>query len=307
MMPASIFQCAEARRQERLVQGILRFLLTSDGSFLRTFCAWAGFPGECVAVHEDPGESGAPPHGLLLSFADGSARRVDLVFWAERGDARGRDGASADLFIVPEHRGRRFGPLPAAKTRTWADLVARAGTASDLACAVLHGLEDYVWTGEALALAALKDEIEAWWSDQEREWQVSRFLRGCAERAQEHGLSVSSSQKLCRQTGTGYWGQYFKNAWLPASHRSWLWNGFVFRIGEGGRVARVLLALQLLDDAADRLGRSRAPLPQWYPWQDGDTGVVVAADGEERLSVRAWYEESRELLEQYADLEAHAR
>lgn len=106
-MPATLIECVADRTGERLIQGLLRFLLDNDADFAKAFCSWAQWPASVKTVREE-WPQGCHRHDLVVTLENGLRRNVELKLWAGLTESQSRDSQAIDLFIVPERYSVEF-------------------------------------------------------------------------------------------------------------------------------------------------------------------------------------------------------
>jgi hypothetical protein len=297
-MPASLFDCIVGRTSERLVQGLLRFLLENDDDFRAAFQDWCGWP-TIKEVREEECD-GCHRHDLVLYLdRPNEKRNVELKLWAGLTNSQATDSASIDLFIVPK---RYSGNVPKEKTRTWESFQEKVVSKSDFAQKLMKGFEQYTWTGGSLEISRLKEEILAWVGGREMSWKGSWFLTGCNECIENHGLKLgmSSSNKFYKDKNGvhGYWGYYLT---LP-EHRStdrWLWNGFIFK-GNAGEITECGFILQIAEALKSKL-EIHTFIPSWYGREKGSQCICFSCD-DPIFTVDNWWREAEDLLHRYETL-----
>jgi hypothetical protein len=297
MMPRTLIECTEMRKGERLVQGVLLFLLTNDQPFRRAFCEWAGWPRELRHIAEEKRE-GAHRHDLYFEFDDGSKRNLELKLWAGPTERQSADPESIDLFLVPErYQSSGCSPFPAKKLRHWEDFKEAVVKRSPFAQRLLQGFDTYAWTGGSIERRALKTEVELWWAGKDCEWRGTWFLRGCADCAAKLGLRYNLSARLRRADRLGYWGYYLKSSRFPEKAGFWLWFGFIFQTNDHNSVEELELILQVPRALEARLGM-RPVIPAWYKEDWGKTGVSIDPV-DDQYTVAGWWEKCETCIRQY--------
>lgn len=267
----SLFQAVQGRHGERLAQGVLRYLLTNDHAFRQSFCAWAGFPGDCTRIDEEQC-SGDLRHDLVLTFADGRRHAVELKLWADLTSNQRANPASMDLWILPaRHRERGGACVPRDRVRTWESLLEDVASRSELAQLLLDGFADFAWTGDAMTVEQLRADVRRWWvgDDDDGAWRTSWFLKGCVGRVEDFGLRASASSQRIHERSCGYWGTYLKRSAADESWKEWLWLGFLFTVDALGVLTKFEFVLGLMKNAAQRLPQLGEPRPSWYPDDGG--------------------------------------
>ena len=287
----SIFQCLVARPGERFVQGLLQFLLQNDPDFAAAFCRWAGWSGCFLSSHEEERE-GIHRHDLVIHLDGNQQKKVELKLWAGLTTSQRKDPGSIDLFIVPA---RYHTQLPAHKTKTWESFQQEVVSASSLARTLFFEMDDFAWTGGSVPVARLKHEIETWWAGSDTDWRGGWFLKGCNEQAKKLKLGATSANRLYPKRRVGYWGYYLKT---KERSKLWLWNGFVFSVGDRGDLKNHVFVLQISESAKRRVAKHETVIPDWYPWSEGKTGILIQPfDG--RYAVSDWWDKCEGLLREF--------
>lgn len=302
-MNKSLFECVHERSGERLVQGILLFLLQGEEPFHSAFLRWLGWPDSCVSIQEEF-KDGFHRHDLLFTFPEGIRKTLELKLWAGWTDAQSTDPCGIDCVLVPRLRERDaiavFGSL---KVRTWEALIHDVAVHSPMAMHLLRGFDDYTWTGQMFSRADLTAEIERWWRSGEDAdpYRGSVFLQLCSARAKELGQDSTAASQLYRKKDYGYWGRYL----ITEKCEDWrqrLWFGFVFRIQEA-EVRRVEFALQALSTEIGRRIGLNSELPDWYPWEMRPAlGIIVGPNSEDCYNVDDCWKECSAFLHTFGKL-----
>lgn len=296
-MPATLIECVADRTGERLIQGLLRFLLDNDADFANAFCSWAQWPASVTTVREECAD-GCHRHDLVLTFENGQRRNIELKLWAGLTDSQSRDSQAIDLFIVPE---RYSGGVPRDKAKSWESLNRNVVSKSALAKRILAGFEEYTWTGGSLPLATLQREVQNWIDGTEADWRGRWFLKGCNDCLDDHDLNLhpSNATKLLPEERLGYWGYYLRRPVDQGTDR-WLWNGIIFSYKASLEVAYIV---QISQELSRLLGCRRKVMPPWYPREHGATGVrIEAQDG--IFSVEGWWNQVGDVLKEYDGMKA---
>jgi len=300
-MNKSLFECVHERSGERLVQGLLLFLLQSDEAFRSAFLRWLGWPNASVAIQEEYID-GCHRHDLLFTFPEGIRKTLELKLWAGWTDAQSTDPCNIDCVLVPRLREPdSIAVFSAAKVRTWEALLQDVAVHSPMAMQLLRGFDEYTWTGQIFHRADLIAEIERWWRSGEDAdpYRGSVFLQHCSARAKELGLDSTAASQLYRQKDYGYWGRYLINKNFE-HWRQRLWFGFVFRM-KGTEVRQVEFAMQALSaDIGRGIGLS-SELPDWYPWALSPAiGIILELNSDDCYNADDWWHACASSLAEYA-------
>ena len=288
-MARSLFEATEDRSGERLVQGILVYLMENDVEFRSAFCRWLGWATEWTAVREEV-KTKTQRHDLVVHFRDGSSESIELKLWAGLTEAQSKHSRDIAWVIVPEARKRelaaQFAPE---RTMTWEDLVDNVASQSSFAERVLSGLKEYAWMGNCLPVSWLREEI--------RTWARGRSLEGCrVDWFLDRCCDVAADLGLIRTTGvvrSRYWGRYLTRQ----GRDDWLWLGFAFALDSEEKPVFALQASS--DELAERLGVTQA-LPSWFSWGVCAKGVEFAPTENDTYTVPSWRAASEEILRRYA-------
>jgi len=293
----SIFQCLFDRPRERFVQGLLQFLLQNDPDFAAAFCRWAGWSGRFLGSREELPD-GIHRHDLVIHLGGNQHKTVELKLWAGLTTSQRKDPGSIDLFIAPARYRFR---LPTHKTKTWESFQQEVVPVSSLARTLFFEMDDFAWTGGSVLVARLGHEIETWWAGSDTDWRGmdwrgTWFLKGCNEQARKLSTAATYASKLDPKPGVGYWGYYLKTKECP---KLWLWNGFVFSVDGRKHLKDHVFVLQISKSAERRVAKQETVIPDWYPWSEGKTGILIhPSDG--RYAVSDWWDNCKGLLREFA-------
>ena len=196
----SIFDLTHHRKGEKLVQGILLYLLRGDAPFRRAFCEWFGW-AECCSAKEEVKEA-KHRHDLWLELKEGNPKRIELKLWAGWTEAQWVDPGAIDVAIVPRaKKAEAEGLFGQGNVKTWEELMKEVAPRSDFASQLLDGLEEYTWTSQYLPRKVLVEEIENWKRGVCGPFLGDGFLNQCQSEAQRLGLRSNGSSKMYERHG----------------------------------------------------------------------------------------------------------
>ena len=132
----------DSRSGERLVQGVLLFLLKNDAHFNHAFCDWLRW--EFFSSVEEEYPEGQHRHDLAFFYEDNSKKRIELKFWAGWTHSQETAPDDIDLIIIPKNRlsetQKRF---QCSIVKTWEELEQQVVPSSEIAKVLLSGLNQF--------------------------------------------------------------------------------------------------------------------------------------------------------------------
>jgi len=278
--PADFFECCAGRESERLVQGVLRFLLMNDPAFRQEFCRWAGWQQQFNRFDEDVSE-GDRRHDLLAKNSAGDRKRVELKLWARFTEGQRAAPGTIDLLILPETRLHEVKVMFGERTprlKTLEDLEQLGQSTGGPPAMLLQGLGNYAATGNEVKIDRVLAEARAWKAGQASDGPslTYAFLRKCLAEAEGLGLQRSTTSRF---GGTQpYCGCYLISR--PGGERcESVWMGFIFDSDAAGEITRHAFVLFAVDGALAEVSELNTRPASWYVWPSCTRGLALEPSG----------------------------
>ncbi len=288
-MKKSIWQCIENRKQERLIQGLLLYLLNNDNSFNESFARWLNLESSILAVKEEIAEE-QRRHDLVLYLKDQRIINIELKLWAEFTNNQINTPLSIDFAIVPKVRKNTVGFLAEDKIKTWEEFHDLVVSKSELAKLLFADLIYYIYSGQIYSKSDFQVDFRLLLNNY-NDSDCYSFLSNIQYKVYEYDLSVGN---ICgNRNNRFYYGFYIKNEKLKIDTidwKNWLWFGFISNISQDGTISKPELILQVLSDKIE--SKFESELGEFdkvkYPWLAYDKGLLIESNNGQYLIDDIW-------------------
>ena len=295
-MNNSFLNYVDNRKGERLIQGVLLFLLENDREFKHGFCNWVGW--EIFSNVQEEYSEGEHRHDLVL-FYKNMKKRIELKFWANWTPSQSTTPDTIDLLIVPKVRlTETTENFKNSIVKTWEELEQKVVSFSDIAKVLLSGLAWYYWSPgslgnyeeyeKAISLAFKSFEYE------------SNFFYKLASKINYNNLSVGNLSFSLK----GWKGFFIKNSHLEDHWFNYLWLGIMINADRWNKANSLEFSL-ILQVCSGKLALTFSDLvllPGYIGYIGHNEGIIVKPDSEGKYSLESIWDQCESLITQYSHL-----
>ena len=297
-MNKSFLNYVDSRGGERLVQGVLFFLLESDTQFRQAFCDWVGWKLPSY-VREEFSE-GQHRHDLAFFYEDNSKKTIELKLGAGWTDSQANAPDHINLVIVPSSR------LPETQKifknsmiKTWEGLEEKVVPASDVAKRLLSGLCQYCYYQTSIPIGD-EDYEKAMLSVFKSLEYGDGFFSNFLEKINFSDLYPG----VIRTSLRGWKGAFIKNPRLGTDWLNFLWFGVMFNVDRWYKeeVLETCLMLQVCSKNLAPLFSDLEVFPMYTDYAGHNQGIIVKPDENGIYTVENTWDQCKDLITQYSQL-----
>jgi hypothetical protein len=298
----SFLRCVENRKQERLVQGILLFLLKTEDTFKQAFCNWVGWSLFDWIEEESSDAENGRRHDFALHYSDGSKKTIELKLEASL--TTNQEISSDDLLIAPSAKlpeiKKCFGDN--IKVKSWEDMVENVIDSSDIARVLLSNLCDYYWVPRCFE--SQQDGEQAFNRILEFLENKSDFLDDFENRISLSNVTTQSSISIVK----GYKGFYVYNQKLGLEWRKSLWFGVIADVDKWYKYSEEPpefdLVLQVFSsETTARLSKDvpLEQLPEYFKYEGNNQGIIIKPSQKQYTIQNTWLQ-CKDLITRFSEL-----
>lgn len=296
-MAKSFLECVHDRKQERLIQGILYYLLNKEEEFKKAFCEWLG-EGEFEQAEEEYAE-GQHRHDLVLWYDSEKKKTIELKFHSGFTTQQQSDPHAIDLCIVPAYRRVEAQSIFHDKVKTWEDFVEQVVSKSKLSGFLLENLNCF-------QLQYYEKDFDFYWilNNIFRDFEQYFFEDFRSRIENEKGLANLTIGKVdFSKKRKFHYGYYIRNPKTDRYDKKSLWLGIIaniFSFEQGQREYDLILQVCSLANALSL--KPLETLPAYYPFEYHNEGIILKKSSDGKFHADDVFEQCKHLLERYAGL-----
>lgn len=297
-MNNSFLNYIDDRTGERLVQGVLLFLLETDTQFKQAFCDWLGW--ESFSYVQEEYSEGQHRHDLAFFYDNNSKKRIELKFWAGWTDSQANTPDDIDLVIVPKSRLSETQKIfENSIIKIWEELEQRVIPSSEIAKVLLSGLSQYYWTPAVFENNEEYDSVMplVFKSLEHEDDFFSKFI------------TKIDFNDLCpgviRTSPRGWKGVFIKNPRLGSNWLNFLWFGVMLHVDRWYKenVMDTRLILQVCSRELAPLFPDLEVFPTFTDYAGHNEGIIVKPDANGIYTIENTWNQCKDVITQYSQLE----